>query len=112
MNADDLRRLSDLASLRAARDRGALAAVETRAAPIRAAIAALEAPAPADAPADLGEARAQLAHMGWAVQERTRLTMELARLRAELEHARHAAAKATAREQVIAELGERMGRTR
>ena len=106
----DLERLSALSALAAARDRAALAAVEARAAPIRAAIARLEAPAPAAAPDDLREARDRAAWHAWAGIERRRLLMDLARLRADLEGARRAAAKATAREAVIARLAGARGR--
>ena len=101
---DDLRRLGDLAALKAARDRAALAAVEARAAPIRAALARLDAPPPEAAPDDLREARDRAAWSAWAGTERRRLQMDLARLRAELDGAKRLAAKATAREAVIGKL--------
>ena len=100
----DLARLGELAALRAARDRAALAAVERRAGPIRAALARLDVAAPATPPDDLREARDHALWQAWAATERRRLTMELSRLRAELDGARRLAARGTAREAVIERL--------
>lgn len=106
MRRDDLRRLGEAADLVAARALADLAAVQARAAPLRAALAALDAYDPPP-PADMREARDRAAWLQWRGEERRRLTMALSRLRAELDGARRASGRAAARAAVVERLAAR-----
>ena len=108
MKRADVERLREAAGLRAARDRAALAAVEARAQPIRDALAALDAEEGTEPPEGLQAARDHAAWQAWRTAERQRLMMALSRLRAELDGARRASAKATAREAVADRIAKRL----
>ncbi|WP_371156227.1 hypothetical protein [Jannaschia sp. 2305UL9-9] len=98
-----LEQLGQLAALRSQRSAARLAGRMAKLTALQARDTALRAP-PEGEPASLPELIARDRHDTWRNQQLARLSLELARARAEVEPFRHAHARDVAREQVIARL--------